>query len=100
MFDYSGTFLRKFGSHGSSPGLRSPLGLTLDSAGNFLVVEWRGSVHVFKADGGFITAFGEKGGNPGQFCTPEDVCVDSHGRIWVTDCGNHRLQVFGFTHAS
>ena len=39
------------------------------------------------------------GAGPGQFNRPSGVAVDSSGRIYVADTGNHRVQVFSSTGA-
>ena len=38
--------------------------------------------------------FGTEGSRPGQFNRPASVCLDSLGRLIVTDKDNHRMQVF------
>lgn len=42
----------------------------------------------------FRAQWGEPGTAPGQFAAPEGVAVDSEGRVYVADTGNHRVQVF------
>lgn len=79
MFDYDGSFIRKFGKCGAGEGeLWGPEGLAIDSANNF--------VQVFAADGSFITAFG-KGACPRPRC----VCIAPDGRILVVADGRVRL---------
>lgn len=48
----------------------------------------------FSADGTYITQWGEKGTEPGQFDTPHGMAMDSQGRIFVADRNNNRLQLF------
>src|SRR5205807_91353 len=31
---------------------------------------------------------------PGEFNVPHSIAIDSRGRIFVTDRGNHRIQIF------
>ena len=38
--------------------------------------------------------FGSAGNDDGQFNLPSDVAVDLDGDIYVTDWGNHRVQMF------
>ncbi len=53
-----------------------------------------GRILKFAPDGTFITEWGEIGFRPGQFRTPHAMEVDSHGRLYVADRGNHRIQIF------
>jgi len=41
-----------------------------------------------------IQRFGSKGSRPGQFNDPRGVCIDDRGVLIVTDCYNHRVQMF------
>ncbi|MGB9168064.1 MAG: 6-bladed beta-propeller, partial [Nitrososphaeraceae archaeon] len=52
------------------------------------------NVKLFDNKGQFITKFGTKGREDGQFNRPEDLAVDPQGRIFITDTGNSRIQVF------
>ena len=38
--------------------------------------------------------FGTKGSGRGQFNYPRDVAIDRRGLVYVTDCWNHRIQIF------
>lgn len=42
----------------------------------------------------FFKLFGEPGAGDGQFYEPEDMAMDSHGNIYVSDWGNNRVQKF------
>ena len=42
----------------------------------------------------FISKFGSRGNGPGQFSEIYGICIDSKGRVFVTDWGNQRVQVF------
>jgi sugar lactone lactonase YvrE len=48
----------------------------------------------FAADGTFIKEWGQIGTAHGEFRTPHALEIDSLGRLWVADRGNHRLQIF------
>jgi DNA-binding beta-propeller fold protein YncE len=48
----------------------------------------------FDKDGNFVKAWGERGGQPGNFNTPHSLVVDSNDVIYVADRGNSRIQVF------
>lgn len=42
----------------------------------------------------FISKFGERGEDDGEFSAPKGICLDSEGRVFVADHGNNRIQVF------
>ncbi len=53
-----------------------------------------GRIMKFSADGTFIKQWGEIGTEPGNFRTPHALEMDSKGRLFVADRGNHRIQIF------
>lgn len=48
----------------------------------------------FAPDGTFIREWGQLGTAHGEFRTPHALEIDSQGRLWVADRGNHRLEIF------
>jgi hypothetical protein len=48
----------------------------------------------FTKDGKFVKEWGKWGMGPGEFRTPHSLALDSHGRLFVADRGNHRIQIF------
>ena len=48
----------------------------------------------FSKDGKYLTSWGTKGSGPGQFDLVEGVAVDAQHRVYVTDRGNGRVQIF------
>ncbi len=51
-------------------------------------------IQVVTPDGRLVREFGEFGEKPGQLNLPTAVAVDGQGRIYVTESGNNRVQVF------
>lgn len=45
-------------------------------------------------DGHFVRTFGSLGDKEDQFNSPTDIFIDSDGRIFVVDMGNHSIKVF------
>lgn len=45
-------------------------------------------------DGRLLWEFGRKGSAPGELDSPAAVAVDAENRVYVTDTGNRRVQVF------
>ena len=58
-----------------------------DGYGNFLV-------HKFSPEGKLLKTWGEHGNGPGQFELPHKLDIDSHGRLYVCDRNNDRIQIF------
>ena len=48
----------------------------------------------FTRDGKFVKEWGKLGSAPGEFRTPHALAMDSRGRLFVADRGNHRIQIF------
>ena len=51
-------------------------------------------IQVFDSQGSFLTKWGSKGAEDGQFEFPMDVEVDQFGNALVVDRNNERLQAF------
>ena len=51
-------------------------------------------IQVFNPNGRFLRTWGQVGSADGSFRNPEDVAIDSQGRVFVADTGNNRVQVF------
>lgn len=61
----------------------------------FVVDKLLTRVQVFDNQGNFMTEFGSKGTGDGQFKRPEDLALNPSGKIFVSDTGNSRVQIFG-----
>ncbi len=48
----------------------------------------------FDKDGNFLTAWGKKGVNPGEFNIPHSITLDKDGLVYVADRENYRIQIF------
>ncbi len=74
---------------------QEPLGLAVDSDGFLYVANWNNPrIQKLNPDGALVAEIGESGTGPGQLVYPGGVCVGKSGRIYVTDTGNHRVQIF------
>ena len=71
-----------------------PLGLCV--SGHYVYVCNVGSfnISVFTTDGVYVTSFGQRGSNEGDFNWPLSVCVDQDGFVYVTEYSNSRVQCF------
>lgn len=51
-------------------------------------------IQKFDSSGTYISQWGVRGSQSGQFINPMDVAVDSQGNVYVADTGNYRIQKF------
>jgi DNA-binding beta-propeller fold protein YncE len=93
--------LRTFDTSGQqqtvwSKGLaHTPLGLTVNEAGQLLVADADGhQVQALDAAGQVVGSWGSEGPGPGQLQRPLDVALDRQGRAYVADAARNRIQVF------
>lgn len=109
-FDPNGKVLMrlgKAGQKGSGPGLfNEPNDVVTTPNGDIFVADGHsgqnaapppgttGRIMKFRRDGTFVKEWGKLGSAPGEFRTPHALALDSQGRLFVTDRGNHRLQIF------
>jgi DNA-binding beta-propeller fold protein YncE len=95
VFDNQGNFRRGWGRHEMGADQFSlPSGLALFGDYVYVTDELRHQVKVFSTAGKFLTQFGGLGAGAGQLSFPTDVAVDAEGRLYVTERGNSRVQVF------
>ncbi|WP_164913772.1 PKD domain-containing protein, partial [Methanoculleus taiwanensis] len=95
-FDTNGTFIRKWGSYGTSDGaFDNPESIAADADG-FIYVADTGNNRIQKFDrnGTFITKWGSAGISDGRFGEPRGIAVDPAGYVYVADCNNIRVQKF------
>lgn len=96
VFDQQGRVVRQWGKQGSAPGeFHYPENVAFDFSGQILISDQcNHRVQVFKADGTFITAFGQQSSH---LESPRCVCVDSEGRVLVGDeSSDHKVHVLAF----
>lgn len=106
VFDASGKSARlvtSWGTEGSEPGqLCYPYDILLDDAalkgerdGHVYLCEFGNHrVQKFTLDGRFVGLFGKNGRREGELDQPWGIARDSHGRMFVLDTYNHRIQRF------
>jgi DNA-binding beta-propeller fold protein YncE len=79
-----------------------PRGVTFDSDGRLYVVDTTNqaiNVYRLKDDASgvdFVGTFGDQGIGDGMFQYPNGIATDDHGRVYVTDRANDRLQIWSF----
>ena len=77
-------------------GFARPTDVTWDLAGNIFVADGYTNSRVVKVspEGRWITTWGERGTQPGQFNILHTIASDAKGNIYVGDRTNRRIQVF------
>ena len=87
----NGEFVRELGSNRFD----GPTGLAVNNKAHLFVAEYKGDrVSVYGEDGGFKYSFGSEGSQPGEFNSPEQICIAQDGLVYVSDRENNRVQVF------
>lgn len=97
VFNNKGKFLHRLPrskSKAKGTFLTRPIGTYLARNRVYVIDGMEHKVKVFDLSGKLILQFGEMGDKPGQFKYPDSIVVDEQGKMYVTDSGNARLQIF------
>ena len=87
--------MRAFTNKANGEQLQYPYAITIDSSNTVFVSECdRHCVSVFTSQGEYITSFGTKGAEEGQFNCVYGLSVDQYDSIIESDYNNGRLQIF------
>ena len=95
-FTMRGHFVSQFGSKGTAAGQFNDLrGLVLSQSNLLFVCDSDNQrIQVFRNEQ-FSYTFGQYGKQPGYFNHPRDLMLNSNeDQLFITDCHNHRVQVF------
>lgn len=76
--------------------LSQPTDCVVAKNGDIFVSDGYGNNRVvhYDANGKFVKQWGKLGSEPGEFCNPHAIAIDSQGRLYVADRYNGRVQVF------
>ncbi|MFN0069997.1 MAG: flippase activity-associated protein Agl23 [Chloroflexota bacterium] len=103
ILDRDGSVVGRFGQAGSGAGqLNEPWGLTVAPNGDVYVADtWNHRIQRFDQTGQFLGQWGVLGDSqgqigvgPGLFWGPRDIALGPDGRLYITDTGNKRVQIF------
>ncbi|XP_023213672.1 tripartite motif-containing protein 2-like isoform X2 [Centruroides sculpturatus] len=98
VFDLqNGKSISSFGRRGHKDGeFLCPFGIALCPLQHkiYITDKWKHCIHVFNKDGEYLRQIGTKGRASSQFRSPESICVDGKGNVYVCDTCNNRIQVF------
>jgi len=80
----------------AAPPFNRPTKAVLSPSGELYVTDGYGNarVHKFSKEGKHLLSWGEPGSGPGQFILPHSITVSKHGKVYVADRENRRIQVF------
>lgn len=80
----------------AGPPFYFPTNVAFGPDGEWYVSDGYGNarIHKFSPEGRLIFSWGEPGDQPGQFHVPHGIAVDRHGKVWVADRENSRIQCF------
>jgi len=103
VFGADGTVLSKVGRGAGSGNLGLPRGIAIDGQGRAFIVDSSGQgvlvyavLEAGQAQPEHLGFFGGHGIANGQFAFPMGVAVDAHGRVYVADTANGRIQVWSY----
>jgi len=103
VVDPAGTVVAQVGRGVGEGNLGLPRGVTLDETGRVYVADSTGQgVFVYgtyvagERDLPYLGFFGGQGVSNGTFQYPNGIAVDGRGRVYVTDSGNDRVQVWSY----
>mgnify|MGYP000945121409 CR=1 FL=1 len=76
--------------------LSQPTDAVVTKKGDIFVSDGYGNNRIVHYDskGKFVKQWGKLGTEPGEFCNPHAIVIDSKGRLYVADRYNARVQVF------
>ncbi len=94
-------YVRTLGSAGQGAGeFQMPLGLAIDEADRIYIADaGNNRVQVIDATGNYITEFGGRGWQTGEFDHPSDIALSfqrSYHHLYVADTRNNRVQYCNF----
>ena len=99
-FDRAGNLLISLGERGlagnDATHFNMPTDVAVAEDGSIFVSDGYGNSRIvkFSSEGKYLTSWGDRGTEPGQFDVPHSVAIDSKGIVYVADRGNARLQLF------
>ena len=99
VWDQNGTFLRRFGTHGSGDGqLSSPADIEITQNEIYVVDRDNHRIQVFDKNGTYLRKWGSHGTGQGEIRTPRSITLSFNGsvadEVFVADWDNHGVQVY------
>ena len=83
------------GSAGNANGqFNSPSAIAIRGDMLYVVEYVNCRVQKLSTSGKFMSTFCARGSADGYLNNPRGICLDSNGRVFISDCGNNRISVF------
>lgn len=85
------------GDNASRVALNGPADVAFGPDGDIFVADGESSnsrIVRYASDGRFLTSWGTKGSEPGQLLVPHSIVMDAHGRLYVANRGNKRIEIY------
>jgi len=95
VFDLNGKFKREVKTE--TLGTDAPRGMAIDSHGRIYVLLNAGMIQVLRPDGEPLFQFGHYGTGAAEFKDAAGISIDLSDRLYVSDTGNQRVQIFQIT---
>ena len=92
---HSGINLSQFLSSTTEVRFNSPSAIAVRGSVLYVVESGTSCVQKLTTAGSSLSKFGSYGAGEGQLNNPRGICIDNEGHVFVSDCGNHRVSVFG-----
>ena len=93
VFDRTGKYLFKFGDNEVKGKMVCPLSIAI-CGDRILISQCSHCVLNYQLNGNFISKMGKRGKGELEFDYPLGLTIDeSNGNIYVSDCGNNRIQI-------
>lgn len=97
LFDEKGTEINSIGAWGSDRPFSMVRGIAVNSRGEIFIPDTIASqIRVFDKELKYLFSFGSYGLENGKFVYPSGIFVDDQEKIYITDWGNNRIQVWGY----
>ena len=98
VFDSTGGYLFIFGDNKDEGKMYEPLSVAI-CGDRILISQFNHCILNYQLEGKFISEIGRRGNGELEFNWPYGLTIDeSNGNIYVSDCGNNRIQVLYYIH--
>lgn len=95
VLDLAGNYKREIRTDGV--GAQAPQGMAIDGQGRIFILLDSGIIEVLSSSGERLFRFGGYGGGAGEFRDSKGIYIDAADRLYISDTGNERVQIFQIT---
>ena len=84
------------GGYGNGNGqFYNPSGIAIQGDVIYVAENSNNRVQKLTTSGKFLSKFGSSGSCKGQLSSPCGICIDPEGNVYISECSNNRISVFG-----